>query len=80
MKVVAAVGELRSVHAEKVDFVIVPASETARRADEIARYNLAVRKHGLVAFDASGEPVLTIAGHTFGRPELEMAVAQVAKP
>lgn len=76
----AAVGELRSVYGEKVDFVIVDAVETAKRADEIARYNLAVRKHGLVAFDASGEAVLTIAGHTFGRPEIEMAVAQVAKP
>jgi hypothetical protein len=77
---VAAVGELRSVYGEKVDFVIVDAAETAKRADEIARYNLAVRKHGLVAFDASGEAVLTIAGHTFGKPEIEMAVLQVAKP
>lgn len=68
------------MHGDKVDFVIVDATETAKRADEIARYNLAVRKHGLVAFDASGEPVLTIAGHTFGRPEIEMAVMQVAKP
>ncbi len=76
----AAVGELRTVYGDKVDFVIVDATETAKRADEIARYNLAVRKHGLVAFDASGEPVLTIAGHTFGRPEIEMAVMQVAKP
>lgn len=76
----AAVGELRSVYGDRVDFVIVDAAETARRADEIARYNLAVRKHGLVAFDASGEPVLTIAGHTFGRPEIEMAVMQIAKP
>jgi len=74
------VGELRNTYGEKVDFVIVPAAETAKRSDEIQRFNLAVRKHGLVAFDASGEPVLTIAGHTFGKPELEMAVAQVAKP
>jgi hypothetical protein len=80
VKVVAAVGELRNTHAEKVDFVIVSAAETAARGDEIARYNLAARKHGLVAFDASGEPVLTIAGHAFGRPELEMAIAQVARP
>ena len=68
------------MHGDKVDFVIVDATETAQRADEIARYNLAVRKHGLVVFDAAGEPVLTIAGHTFGRPELEMAMAQVVKP
>lgn len=68
------------MYGDKVDFVIVDAAETAKRADEIARYNLAVRKHGMVAFDASGEPVLTIAGHTFGKPEIEMAIAQVAKP
>lgn len=78
MKVVAAVGELRDVYGEKVDFVIVPAAETAKRGAEIERYNLAVRKHGLVAFDARGEAVLTIAGHTFAKPEIEMAVAQVA--
>jgi len=77
---VAAVSELRNAYAEKVDFVIVPAAETARRQDEIQRFNLTARKHGLVALDASGEPVLTIAGHNFGRAELEMAVAQVAKP
>ena len=80
MKIVAAVSELRDVHGEKVEFVIVPAAETARRQDEIQRFNLAARKHGLVAFDASGEPVLTLAGHSYGRAELEMAVAQIAKP
>jgi hypothetical protein len=77
---VAAVSELRDEQGDAVEFVIVPASETARRQAEIEHYNLAVRKHGLVAFDASGEPVLTISGHNFGRPEIEMAVAQVAKP
>ena len=71
--------ELRSVHGEKVDFVIVAAAETAQRADEIARYHLAARRHGLVAFDASGEVVLTIAGHNFGKPEIEMALAQVTE-
>ena len=76
----AAVGELRTQYGDRVDFVIVEPADTAQRADEIARFNLAVRKHGLVAFDASGEPVLTIAGHTFGKPEIEMALAQVAKP
>ena len=76
----AAVSELRDVHAEKVDFVIVPALETAQRGAEIELYNLTARKHGLVAFDASGEPVLTISGHNFARPEIEMAVKQVATP
>jgi hypothetical protein len=74
------VSELRDVYGEKVDFVIVPAAETKARAEEIERYQLTARKHGLVAFDAAGEPVVIIAGHTFGKPEIEMAVAQVARP
>lgn len=74
----AAVGELRDEFGAAIDFTIVSAEDTARRQDEIERYQLAARKHGLVAFDSSGEPVLTIAGHSFGRPELEMAVAQIA--
>lgn len=72
-------GELRDVHGEKVDFVVVPAAETKRRGEEIERYHFAARKHGLVAFDAAGEPVLTIAGHDFGKPEIEMAVSQALK-
>ena len=75
----AAVSELREVHGDAVDFVIVPATETARRGAEIERYNLVARKHGLVAFDASGEPLLSIAGHDFARPEIEMAIQQIAK-
>jgi hypothetical protein len=71
------VGELRNEHGE-VDWVVVPAEETAKRKDEIERYHLSARKHGLVAFDAAGEPVLTIAGHNFGRSELEMALKQAA--
>lgn len=72
--------ELRDVYGEKVDFVIVPAEETKARGNEIERYNLSARKHGLVAFEASGAAVLTIAGHDFGKPEIEMAVAQITKP
>ena len=76
----AAVSELRDQYGEKVDFTIVSAEDTAARQDEIERFHLAARKHGLVAFDSLGEPVLTIAGHNFGKPEIEMAVKQVAGP
>lgn len=76
----AAVSELRTERGDAIDFVIVSGEDTAKRQDEIQRYQLSARKHGLVAFDASGEPVLTLAGHNFGRPELEMALAQIAKP
>jgi len=77
---VAAVSELREVHGEKVDFVIVSPEETAQRGGEIERYLLAARKHGLVAFEKTGEPVFAIAGHAFGKPEIELAIAQVVKP
>jgi hypothetical protein len=76
---VAAVGELRDVHGETVDFVIVSPEETAKRSDEIERYLLSARKHGLVAFDRAGEPVFAIAGHAFGKAEIELALAQATK-
>lgn len=76
----AAVSELREVHGETVDFVIVSPEETAQRGAELERYLLSARRHGLVAFEQTGEPVFTIAGHNFGKPEIELALAQVTKP
>ena len=73
----AAVSELRAEKGDEVDFVVVPAAETAQRAAEIERFLFGGRRHGLVAFDASGQPVVIFAGHTFGRPEIELALAQV---
>ena len=64
-------------YGDRIDFVVVSADETKRRTAEIERYMLASRRHGLVAFDAAGEVVLTIAGHQFGRPEIEMALGQI---
>jgi hypothetical protein len=74
---VAAVSELRAEHGDQVDFVVVPAAETAKRSEEIERFLFGGRRHGLVAFDAGGSPVVILSGHTFGRPEIEMALAQV---
>ena len=73
----AAVSELRAEHGDAVDFVVVPAAETAQRTEEIERFLFGGRRHGLVAFDASGQPVVILAGHTFARPEIEMALGQV---
>ena len=64
----------------EVALTIISAEETKERADEIARYNLAPRGHGLVAFDASGEAVFTIAGHQFGEPEIRVAIQQATLP
>ena len=72
--------ELRATHGETVDFVIVPPEETAQRGPEIERYLLSARRHGLVAFEKTGEPVFAIAGHNFGKAEIELALAQVSKP
>ena len=73
-------GELELEYGNRVDFVIVEAEETKVRADELERYLLASRRHGLVAFDAAGEVVVTIAGHQFGREEIVMAIDQIAAP
>ncbi len=74
----AAVSGLRSEFEGKVDLTVISAEETKNRQDEIVRYNLAARSHGLVAFDNTGEAVMSIAGHQFGEPEIRMAIAQVA--
>jgi len=76
-KIVAAVSELRATHGATVDFTIVEPADTAARQDELVRYQLTARKHGLVAFDGHGEPIVILGGHAFGKPEIEMALAQV---
>ena len=70
-------GELEGEYGDQVNLNIIPAEETKMRGDEIERYFLTSRGHGLVAFDQAGEAVVIIAGHTFGKPEIEMAIAQV---
>ena len=72
-------GELEREYGDRVDFVIIAAEETKQRGDELERYMLASRSHGLVAFDAAGEVVVTIAGHQFGREEIVMAIGQIAE-
>lgn len=65
-------------HGERVHFQIISGKETGSRKDELERYLLAERGHGLVAFNRSGDIVMVIAGHYFGRAELEAAIAQAA--
>jgi hypothetical protein len=71
---VAAVRELQQEHGDRVDFVVVSAEETARRQDEIVAFGFADLKHGLVAFDREGRARVKIAGHQFGKPEIEAAM------
>jgi hypothetical protein len=71
---VAAVGELETEYGDRVRFVVIEPEETARRAAEIEEYGLAEMRHGLVAFSASGEPLVKIPGHQFGKPEIVHAI------
>ena len=72
-------GELETEYGNQVDFVVIDAEETKQRGDELELYLLASRSHGLVAFDAAGEVVVTIAGHQFGREEIVMAIGQITE-
>ena len=69
--------ELEQEYGNRVDFVIVPAEKTAHSRLDLERFGFTALKHGLVAFDAAGEPVVKIPGHQFGREEIEAAVQAV---
>jgi hypothetical protein len=71
------VGELEPEYQDRVDFTIVSAAETAQRQDEIEAFGFTALKHGLVAFDAAGVPVVKLPGHQFGKDEIRAAVEAV---
>jgi len=74
---VAAVGELQPEYENQIFFNIIPAEETLKRTDEVNGFGFQDQKHGLVAFDADGEPVVLIPGHQFGKAEIQAAVEKV---
>ena len=65
--------ELEPEYEGRIDFVIVEPADTETRADELEEYELG--SHGLVVFDAEGEPTAHIPGHEFGREEIVIAIA-----
>lgn len=73
----AAVGELEKEYEGRVRFELISAEETQLRGDEIEEYGFAEQLHGLVGFDSSGEAVLTIPGHSFGKEEVTAAVEEL---
>ena len=77
MKVEAAVGELAQVYEGRVRFEVVPAEETANRGDEIEEYGFTEQLHGLVGFDRSGDAVVKMPGHQFGKEEITDAIEQL---
>jgi hypothetical protein len=74
VKIVAAVGELESEYAGRIDFVLIPADETAKRFDEIEAFGFKELKHGLVGFSSDRDPLVKIPGHNFGKPEIVAAI------
>lgn len=70
-------GELEKEYGDRVDFVLVPAEETAARFDEIEAFGFAQQRHGLVGFSPTGEPLVKLPGHDFGRPEIEAAIEEL---
>lgn len=66
--------ELEQEYGDRVTFTIVPAEVTAQSQDELAAFGFTELRHGLVAFSASGEPVVKIPGHQFGRDRIEEAI------
>ena len=69
--------ELQPEYAGRIDFVVIPAEETAQRPAEIEAFGFTDLKHGLVAFNAQGEAVVKIPGHNYGRAEILVAVETV---
>ena len=70
-------GELAQEYEGRVNFVVVPAEETAERSDEIELYGFTEKKHGLVAFTPDGDPAVKLPGHSYGKPEIVEAVTAV---
>ena len=67
-------GELEGEYGERVDFVLIPAEETARRKDEIDAFGFTELRHGLVVFTSTGEPRVKLPGHQFGKEEIVAAI------
>jgi len=74
------VGELQKEYGDRIRFTVVPAEETAKRADEIEELGFTKQKHGLVGFTAEGEALVKLPGHSFGKPEIEVAIRDLLRP
>ena len=72
-------GELEQDYADRVDFVIVSAEETAQRSDEIEAFGFTDLKHGLVGFDREGEAQAKMPGHQFGKPEIQAVIEDLLR-
>ncbi len=64
-------------YGDEVDFVVIGAEETARRADEIEAFGFTELRHGMVGFTAGGEALVLMPGHQFGKAEIVAATEKV---
>lgn len=69
--------ELEQEYGDRVRFVIIPAEETARSQAAIDEYGFTDLKHGLVIYDADGAVAFKLAGHRYGRAEIEAGLLPV---
>ena len=65
--------ELETEYQGRIDFVVIPAEETARRSQEIEEFGFTALRHGLVGFSTSGAAMVKLPGHQFGKPEIVAA-------
>lgn len=70
-------GELEPQYEGRIDFVLIPAEETAKRADEIETYGFTEARHGLVGFTSEGDPLVKLPGHNFGKAEIVAAIEEL---
>ena len=70
-------GELEPEYEGRVDFVLIPAEETAERADEIEAFGFTDARHGLVIFTSAGDPSVKMPGHDFSKEEIVVAIELV---
>ena len=72
--------ELEPKYKDRVDFVVVPALETAKRQAEIEAFGFKDQKHGMVAFARDKSAAVKLPGHNFGKPQIEAAIQTVLAP
>ncbi len=63
--------ELETVYADRADFVIVSPEDTAAATEDIERFGFTDNQHGLVIFDAKGEAVVKMPGHSYLKEDIE---------
>ncbi len=70
-------GELQGEYEGRVEFKVVPAEVTVTVLDEIEAFGFTDLKHGMVVFASSGEALVKMPGHQFGRAEIVTAIETV---